>query len=57
MLFSMVAVPIYIPTIRVGEFPFFSPHPFQYLSFVAFFFFFFFLGPYLWHMEVPRLGV
>ena len=25
---------------------------------VSFFFFFFdFLGPYLWHMEVPRLGV
>ena len=22
-----------------------------------FFFFFFFLGPYPWHMEVPRLGV
>ena len=21
------------------------------------FFFFFFLGPHLWHMEVPRLGV
>ena len=21
------------------------------------YFFFFFLGPYLWHMEVPRLGV
>ena len=23
----------------------------------AFFFFFVFLGPHLWHMEVPRLGV
>ena len=22
-----------------------------------FFFFLFFLGPHLWHMEVPRLGV
>ena len=24
---------------------------------VEVFFFFFFLGPHLWHMEVPRLGV
>ena len=23
----------------------------------SFFFFFFFLGPQVWHMEVPRLGV
>ena len=23
----------------------------------TFFFFFFFLGPHLWHMEVPKLGV
>ena len=26
------------------------------ISFYMSFFFFFFLGPYLWHMEVPRLG-
>ena len=25
--------------------------------FFAFFFFFSFLGPYLWHMDVPKLGV
>ena len=24
---------------------------------ITFFFFFGFLGPHLWHMEVPRLGV
>ena len=24
---------------------------------LKFFFLFFFLGPHLWHMEVPRLGV
>ena len=24
---------------------------------IFFFFFFFFLGLYLWHMEIPRLGV
>ena len=24
---------------------------------IAVFFFFFFLGPHLWHMEIPRLGV
>jgi len=28
-----------------------------YLPFFFFFFFFCFLGPYLWHMEVPRLGI
>ena len=30
---------------------------FSFLSFFFFFFFFAFLGPYLQHMEVPRLGV
>ena len=25
--------------------------------FLLFFFFFFFLGPHLWHMEAPRLGI
>ena len=34
MLFSIVAVPIYIPTDSVG---FFSLHPFQHLLFVHFF--------------------
>ena len=28
-----------------------------FLSFSFFFFFFHFLGPHLWHMQVPRLGV
>ena len=27
------------------------------VDFTCFFFFFCFLGPYLWHMEVRRLGV
>ena len=27
------------------------------LSFVGLFYFIFFLGPHLWHMEVPRLGI
>ena len=36
ILFSMVAVPIYIPTNSAGGFPFF-PHPLQHLLFVDFF--------------------
>ena len=29
----------------------------RYMFSLLFFFFFDFLGPHMWHMEVPRLGV
>ena len=35
ILFSIVAVPVYIPPSSVGGFPFF-PHPVQHLLFVEF---------------------
>ena len=36
ILFSIEAVPIYIPTNSVGTFPPFSPHPLKHLLFVDF---------------------
>ena len=55
ILFSIVVVTLYIPTNGVEGFFFSTPS----LAFVIckFFFFFAFLGPYLQHMELPRLGV
>ena len=46
-------IPIYIPNNRVGEFPFLHILSSPYCLWT----FFFFLWLYLWHMEVPRLGV
>ena len=40
-----------------GAFSFSFLTCFQCLSFFLFFFLFVFLGPHLWYMEVPRLGV
>ena len=42
----------------MSDFNYFLFFFFFFLFFGFFFFFFFcFLGPYLWHMEVPRLEV
>ena len=39
-----------------GARPGIKPTP-SWTLFRSFFFFFFFLGPYQWHMEIPKLGV
>ena len=43
-------IPIQVPC-PLSLFLFFS------FSFFSFIFFFYFLGPHMWHMEVPRLGI
>ena len=68
MLFSIVATPVYIPINSVGVFSFSTPSLafitfklfwWPLFFFFSFFFFFFFwlIGPLLWHMEVPGLGI
>lgn len=56
ILFSIVSVPTYILISSVKS-SLFSPSLPTLSSYLFFFFFSFFLGPHLWHMEVPRLRV